>query len=384
MPDSSSYQEAAEAYASGVRAFLVTQAPPTIERTYQAMAPVTSLTEQAEKLLPVSAGFTVAVAWGLRSPHATERETASTRLLAKAALDLEISNRLRMAAQQDDGNAPAGVERGLQAPIPEAELEGVLDLLSDRENAQAPAALRALKSLPADLPAAHTQLQATIKNTLSQIRDQAAGTGQAALSGLLMLGIGEIAQAAGIVGMDVAEVLGKGEQVARLYDLCREFGLNAYNSLVALLGPELAQTAAQQAVAWANDVAGGQGFGQLLEKLYQTAQIESELAELTAKSQAGLDNFVAALQAVDGLNDTYQQQIGIVDKVLRGLRLFSGVPLAVLPQGKLLLGAAFLVVGAYVVFAGADYVDARWVKLLNRVPGVRQVVVKNLQVKITP
>ena len=43
-----------------------------------------------------------------------------------------------------------------------------------------------------------------------------------------------------------------------------------------------------------------------------------------------------------------------------------------------LMAAAYSAIMGYAVLAGADYVDAERVKLLNRVPGVRQVVEQSL------
>jgi hypothetical protein len=44
------------------------------------------------------------------------------------------------------------------------------------------------------------------------------------------------------------------------------------------------------------------------------------------------------------------------------------------------VAATYVAICGYVVLNGADYVDADRVKILNRVPGVRQVVVANLVV----
>ncbi len=74
----------------------------------------------------------------------------------------------------------------------------------------------------------------------------------------------------------------------------------------------------------------------------------------------------------------FGQQIGTIDRLLKGLRLFSAVPTTVVPQGKLLMAAAYIVIGGYVVLAGADFVDAPHLRWLNRVPGVHQVVATNL------
>ena len=43
-----------------------------------------------------------------------------------------------------------------------------------------------------------------------------------------------------------------------------------------------------------------------------------------------------------------------------------------------LMAAAYSAILGYAVLAGADYVDAERVKLLNRVPGVRQVLEQSL------
>jgi len=44
----------------------------------------------------------------------------------------------------------------------------------------------------------------------------------------------------------------------------------------------------------------------------------------------------------------------------------------------LVLTALYIVLGGYVIVAGADYVDAHKLSLLNRVPGVRRVVESTL------
>ena len=235
-----------------------------------------------------------------------------------------------------------------------------------------------MTSLPADVPAARVQLAGLSSDTLGLIRDRAGKTGQAAISGLLVLGVGEVAKAAGVVGLEIADALGVGEKVTRLYSLFREFALSAYNSLVALLGPVLAKIAAQQVLAWVNDVAQGEKFAKLLDKLYKTAETAKSIEQETAAGQASLAKFTSAIQDVDALGSKYGQQIGTIDKLLKGLRLFGAVPAAVVPQGKLLMAAAYIVIGGYVVLAGADFVDAPNLRWLDRVPGVRRVVEMNL------
>ncbi len=129
---------------------------------------------------------------------------------------------------------------------------------------------------------------------------------------------------------------------------------------------------------WLDNLREGKLFGELLEKLYETEQTGQDLSRLVADSQAKLEEFVVAIEGVDGLDTAYGQQIKLADKLHQGLRFLGSVPVAALPQGRVLLAAAYIVLGAYVVLAGADYVDAQRLRLLDRVPGVRQVVERNL------
>jgi len=231
---------------------------------------------------------------------------------------------------------------------------------------------------PPDIPTARVELSNAIKDTLVLISERAGKTGQEALGGLVGLGIAEVAQAAGVVGMDIAQALGQAEKVTRLYNAFRDFALKAYDSLVALLGQPVLQAATSRVLEWVDELKRGKLFSEMLEKLYETGQTRQDLSQLVTNSQAGLGKFAIAIKDVDGLGTAYEQQIKLADKLLRGLRFLGGLPAAVLPQGRVLLAAAYIVLGAYVVLAGADYVDARRVKLLNRVPGVHQVVETNL------
>lgn len=384
MSPQSSYQDAARAYTAGVLDFFKPPAATAtrggVERGGGAVQADT-LAAQAKQLAPLSADFTEAATAQLDAPDPTVRADTAAQLLTKALTDLQISAQLLQAAMDEEAGPPATrgvvVERSVNIAVPSDLQENLLFLLSKPGAAPLPAE-RGVASLPPDVPTARVQLAGLSGDTLDLIRDRAGKTGQTAISGLLALGAGELAKAAGVVGLQIADVLGVGEKVSGLYSLCREFALNAYNSLLALLGPTLAKTAAQQVVAWANDVAQGKQFINLLDKLYKTAETAKGIEQETAASQASLANFTSAIQNVDALGTKYGQQIVTIDKLLKGLRLLGGVPAAVVPQGRLLMAAAYIVIGGYVVLAGADFVDAPNVRWLDRVPGVRRVVETNL------
>jgi hypothetical protein len=311
----------------------------------------------------------------LAATDPTARAEASLRLLAQAVTDLQVSAYLLRAAQggqprHDEWPADWGEDDGFVS----LDIEANLAILSSDAIAFATRAI----ALPPDLPSARSQLAGVVVTTLDAIEGRAARTGQTAVSGLLVLGIGQVAHAAGIVGSDIAQALGVAEQASRIFALARDFALSAYNAVVALLGPAVAQSAAQQVLAWVNDVAAGEQLQTLLARLYGTKQTAQHLDAVVTASQADLGKFVIAIREVEGLNSGFQQQLDLVDKLLRGFRLLGGAAAATIPQATVLMAAAYIVIVGYAVFAGADYVDARTVRVLNRVPGVRQVVERSV------
>jgi hypothetical protein len=380
MTPSSTPQEVARAYAADVRA-LFAPAPRAIEGRTERSVRSTALADQAEALASRSADLTRALSAGLVAPDPAERARAATQLLAKAVTDLQIGAfllELEAAPKTAAASRAVGGDDDELAEFASGDLDESLACLLG----VLPSASRSVRevALPADLPAAREQLAALVTATLALIETRAAKTGQTAMSGLLALGLGHVAQAAGIVGLDIAQALGVGEQVTRIYTLVRTFVLSAYETVVAICGPLIAQTAAQQALAWLNDVMAGQQFAKLLEQLYETKVTGEQLGKLAAESQAALGQFAVALQGVDGLRTGFGEQFVLVDKLLQGFRLFGGAASSAIPQATVLMAAAYLVITGYAILAGADYVDAARLKLLNRVPGVRQVVETNLVV----
>jgi hypothetical protein len=372
--EESTYQATALAYADGVRVLFAPSGAPTGERGGWGPASPGELAEQAEQLAPLSAELTQAASARLTDADPAVRARASTQLLAKALTDLEIGLYLLQAAEDEEYQVAwaggPGTERsrgGLGATVER------LDLLLG-EGEAVPAPVERGEQPPRNVRAARVVLSDAIVDALDLISERASKTGQAALSGLLGLGGAEVAQVAGAVGMDFAQALGQADKVTQLYNLFRDFALEVYDSLVALLGQQLAQTAAQRVVEWFEEFKEGEQFARLLERLYETDQTRRDLSGLVAESRANLESFTAAIQRVDGLDAAFGQQADLSEKLLRGLKVLALVPAAALPQGRLLIAAAYVVLGAYVVLAGGDYVDARRLERLGRVPGVRQVV----------
>jgi hypothetical protein len=228
--------------------------------------------------------------------------------------------------------------------------------------------------VPSNIPAARVALFNSVDDTIDLISSRAGRTGQSALGGLVGLGGAELIQAAGIVGMDIAEALGEAEKVTQLFELFRGYVTSSIESLIALVGRPMLETAVDQGLEWVNDLKEGKHFGKILQNLYGTDKTIEVLHQEIAASQVKLEQLIAAIQNVDRLDSAYYQQIKLAEKLLKGLRYLGGIAATALPSGVLLMAGSYLVLGVYIIATGGDYVDASHLELLNRVPGVRQIV----------
>lgn len=378
MNPNDAYMPTARAYADGVRVLFAPSGIPTGERGGRGPKSPKDLAEQADRLSPLSAELTRAAEAQLSDEDPMVRAQASTRLLAKAMTDLEISSFLLQAAVDEEEEVPwVGGEGSERSVSGLGATEERLRLLLGEIESDLGGVERG-EMAPKDIKTAQGILLTSIEDTLSLISERAGKTGQAALGGLLGLGVTQVAKAAGVVGMNIAQALGQAEKVTRLYNLFRDFAIKAYDSLVALLGKLLAQKAAKQVVEWVEELKEGKIFSELLERLYGTKKTNHYLKQLVSDSQVDLVKFVIAIQRIDGLDTAYYRQIDLSDKLLKGLKFLALVPVAALPQCKLLMAALYIILGTYVVLAGADYVDSQKLMLLDRVPGVRRVVEINL------
>src|SRR5215210_6809020 len=122
-----SFQDAARAYADGVQALLAPVASPTgsPERSLERAAPPAVLAERAERLAPLSDRYTRDAAAGLAAPDPAARTRVATGLLAKALTDLEVGFALLEAAEDEE--AGVGSLAGREAERSVARAGGGLD-----------------------------------------------------------------------------------------------------------------------------------------------------------------------------------------------------------------------------------------------------------------
>ncbi|MDQ1640638.1 MAG: hypothetical protein QOF62_3977 [Pyrinomonadaceae bacterium] len=379
MPELNSYLEVARDYADGVRVLFAPTGKPTGERGGVGPTSPEDLAAQAEKLSAVSDELTKQAENRLASEKdARAVAEASAQLLAKAITDLTVGAHLLQAAVDEDEDTPWTTARANERSITTTgSIEEMLQIVVGA----APIAASNLdrgSEPPPDIASARLVLSQTIEDTLAMISERTSKTGQTALGGLFGIGLGQVGQAAGLLGQNVAQVFGQADKLGRLYGLFRDFALKAYESVIALLGPAASKIVGQQVMNWIGEVKEATFLNDLLEKMYQTRQTREALAPMVKDSNADCQKFVTAIADIEKLSQDYSRQTALVDKLLKGIKYLGAVPVAIMPYGALLMAAIYVAICGYVVLNGADYVDADQIKFLDRVPGVRRVVVANL------
>jgi hypothetical protein len=367
----------ARAYVDGVRELLSPSGAASAERGAGAPTSYAGLAERAETLAPLSAELTRSMSEDLAAPDVATRTDAASRLLAKALADLEVTAYLAQAATDEaDGvaaPAPVPAERGMSA----SGLDDTFALILGELSRDAGLAVRG-EAVPPNVPAARVQLATGVDDTMQLITERAARAGQTAVTGLLTIGVAELASAVAVVGTDLATAVGQGEAASKLIHSVAGFASQAGNSLTALLGPTLAQSAAKQVLSWVDEVRSGNKFAEILDRLYDTPATVTEIQRLTGAAPDDLARFIAAIGEIDSLDEAYAQQVALAEKILAKVRFLALIPIGALPQGRLLMAAVYLVLAGYIVLCGADYVDSPRLALLKRVPGVREVVKTHL------
>ncbi|MEG4286337.1 hypothetical protein QUB68_24720 [Microcoleus sp. A006_D1] len=375
-PDAS--LEIAHNYADKVRVLFAASGEPTGERGGRGPNSAQDLAQQAESLSPVSASLTSVLAVQQTNTDPTMRFQSSVKLLAKALTDLEISAYLYQAAlEEEEGTTWSNNQSGERSFANLRSIEENLQVILGQAEVSSQTTERGEGEIT-DIPTARIELSNTVEDTLHLILKRASQTGELAITRVMGLGVTELAQAVGFVGMDIAGVLGQSENVSRLYNAFRDFFNRAYESVIKLLGRKLAETAAKQVLEWIQELKEGAKLNDILERFYQTEQTTENLQQLADSSTANLEQFITAIQSISKLDAAYRQQINWAEKVLQGSRWFGTLSAATLSQGDLLVASLYITLGGYVILVGADYVDSPNLTLLDCVPGVRRIVENHL------
>jgi hypothetical protein len=391
------YTQLAQSYTTGARQVLGLSDELGGERQEETAE---TLLAQAEQLLPVSQQLNQAAAARYVQSGEAAREEAALQLLAKSLIDLQLALQLSQVSGPAQ-NAPVSSadelrERTIPAPeatpafrLANAELEEALGLLQEKpghvevepssdETERSEGDHRQESSDAAGATDPRQQLIKATGKAVEDITAETAKTAQTALGGLLGQGASTLLQAVGIVSTDIANVLGQGENLSRAHAVIQGFFANAVAALQKLVGKKILDKTSSWLVGWIGDLDKGETVGKLLGKLYQSEELNKELGRQIRNSTTDPANFSATAQKVQTLRTSYQRQLKVLRGISTSLKFANLLPFYALPQVKLGVAGLYVLLGSYVMVAGADYLDVETVKFINLVPGLRQVIREGL------
>jgi hypothetical protein len=365
-------------YVSRVRSLF---SPPTAlgeDRGAGGPASSEEIAARAQDILEVSADLTRAEQEQLADPDPLQRSMSAERLLAKAATELEISAYLKEPGRDEEDRVPQRPDRLHDRGIRSAgQVEDFLEILTG--NATGAAAMNRGAAIPSSLEVARQQLSTESDDACDLIVRLAGETGKPAFAGLLGLGLTDLAQAAGTVISSLAGTLGVGAGLTKLYDLCRDFVVKAYQSILALIGDDLAKKLTEKLEEWLKGITGQHLFGDWLrDHAYKVNDTKSVTKTMIRASNSTLPKYALAIDAIHVLTGRFDREMGVTKKLIRGLGFVKYLPGVAGPQALLLQAGGYGLILAWIYYDGADYLDTPGQQLLTRIPGVPAIVATSL------
>ncbi len=334
---------------------------------------------------------------GLTTGDPLETAAAEVQLLAGAALDLLVAERLAgpgpgsrsLAAQERPLDAPPLDAPPLDAP-PLASLNELAELRAMIEAPQAylvgAAAVQAAQMRVRPRPRTRalsgprTELPPAVHAALEAINDNAVTAGSAIVQGMFLIDFSTLRTALGMVGSDLTKELAA--DLVRVGSRALDFILIANEKILALTGLNAlaeAQKAAQKALGgWLDQLQSGAVFAKVAGRVLGTRAIETEVGNWLTAYQGSDDALNAARDQIGQLAGQYAAKARVVQKVNSGLSLVKLAPPVRTPVGSAALAVVYLGLLAYTLGSAYDHVDSDRIGLLDRVEGVRGVMQRAL------
>ena len=197
---------------------------------------------------------------------------------------------------------------------------------------------------------------------------------------------GAVVESAGLLNKDIARLLeqiktGAGAVLQRALVAAAKTLVNAYDNTLALLGNDFEDQARQQIKTWLEDIK-NQGkielFDQLIGKLYRVSEFETQLDDWLAKSDAEVEQLNTATGTVTALSDKFIVLVSRLTTVgdVVGLARFIK-----LPQVLVIVTGIRVVLLAFLVYGGYDYLGYRVPRFPNLTKGIGEIVKEGLGVE---
>ncbi|RME84661.1 MAG: hypothetical protein D6775_04855 [Caldilineae bacterium] len=301
---------------------------------------------------------------------AHERSLAEIRLLGAAAADLAIAERLIRAATAESETTMRDTTGGSEHLIRKA--------LENPEELIAPVAL------PAAYRGSENQklLETTFK-CLTFIRQQTVLSTKDAITGLLAMDLAVLKEAVEMLGKDAEELVSQASK--GFVRTAVNYVFAATDKIRALLGPEGEEKVRQAVLDFIEKIEEDEFLTEAVERLLQTQVIYHQSRPWINGYSGPATALELTAEQIASLQGSFSGRVKLADTVLKGLAVVRLLPaLNTPPWGPVAVAAAYLSVVGYVLFSAYDHVDSDRFPFLDRVRGVRGVLIDQLGVPDTP
>ncbi len=334
--------------------------------------------DRGRLLVERSSELGLVLAERLSTTDLDERNLASLKLIAAATVDLHVATELMVSPDADNaGRATRGTERTISIP---RDVREILDApLGDGVSGLLPATRAAV---PADPGAARKALEQAIQEFVADIPKNSAEILQRSVIGTATLGVPVLSAAAGDA---VSQVLAHmPTSLSHAIKQAAGLVLEAIKKLRAAFGfgQDQEDQARVKVAGWFKELEDNRDTATaLLDTVFETKRVTD--ATMTAVRDA--PDYVEAAQFNQATEDL-KKLIGADGKTkdmltlaLRGIGLAATPLLGLSPWGPLAVAAAYVAIGGYAVYSGADYLDTYWSPdWLDHVDGLRKTVTSAL------
>jgi hypothetical protein len=326
--------------------------------------------EAADQALAASGRMHDVLVAQLDTDDREQRELASAKLQAAAAVDIDAANRLLRLA--DASEAAFGPLDAGAAELSEPELAQLSEVLATPPTAGLAAAGSAGESgSPFAGPAEAADVTSSANDAIDKILADASGTAATVFGQVVSLPGDAMAQAAGKAVDAIFQTIG--QNASGLIKKAVKLLLKGIEKALAVFGSN--SDAARKKVAdWAKDV-DTDHVSAWLGRLYHVDDVKARIAKIVEDSaNASDEQRKSAADSAAKLASKLGKQMRVISLLSKALGYAKAWLMTLQPYGPLGVATGCAAAVGYSVYAGWDYLDAGGAEWLNLVAGVPAVV----------
>lgn len=304
------------------------------------------------------------------APDSYKRSCAEVQLLAAAAADLAIAERLLAPELAAVGGPRTRSTTGGSESLIKQALEHPDQLLIPNLKVSTFRGTDASKK---------TLEEATFK-CLDDIEQRTFISSKDALSGLLVMPLAVVKEAAEMLGVDIADKLR--QSTVATVQLAVNYILKASAKIRLLLGEQGEEQIKKGVTDFLEKLKDDKAIRNAIERWVDKKGI-FEQGKTWIEAYGGEDEKLAAARdQIVLLQGSFAGRMKIADVVVKGLAVVALVKViwTTLPWGPLALAAAYLGVVGFVLFSAVDHADSDRFRSFDRVHGVRGILITELGV----